>query len=881
MAAQTDDLLEQLLCVRDSGRLLDDHPNDLVSRCHALLLSQVHWFCERAAPAVSEAAAFLIKLYSSNDPIADEWKEHQARVIYSCHQCLENYHTRKMNCAKTYLSAHSAETARKFIATVGMSEAGVALAQLRAAPNEAQRMLVLYHVFLDLTLLRQPNISILFTSRPPTQRVLGRPPEPPPGFLLLLVDKRAETRIWARGQVTSSTPRFSRFTDVLLALIRTRPCDEPCETLSTTMTPPELWPELPGALALLWRSTAAIHLVQIPGANLRIYLSGSPDEKCTQIIDACRFFAYFQSMKDKLPVTGDSSTPQTWFNDYLKRTWDMLIFGDALAKVSAWVVEKFQDPCSDIECRVTAIAMLCEQLSPLYWDASFCWKEQRHAIEPALDALSTILLHITFEEYKDQKRKRARAATREFLACIFKVDAHTLQNASPVASSDTDEGSGRPNMENSQSIVLPIHTSLWEGAYERLSMENSEGLALLLKGVARSASLSPLCAGEVIAVSKSGVVFEYAKPLAIVRGGLVHHLRKLDITSDSAALRELMRKIESVEHLIALIFSPGTDLSEAAKTILLATSAEHQAQYFHSTFVDFPADAIKTLAGALTIFNQRASPDSQHSDVLEWAARYLTNAAEVLYLDVDMPSPKVTPDQLLEVTRLILRSLTMIFQHLHSWSVLSDPWKVATWMCDALALGGRVVAWLNAPELGGFGTSAIVSPHVDPVHQVDVVVTVALVDMLSELLSWQRTRSTLNSSNPEYQWLRALLGCSKKSRPSAMLEKSGEPSLPQVQARTSPREAEPRLNDQRGSSGSSNLSYNQQDHTSRLDKVLGAFSGFGSAESRADALKPCAWNLPRQRACMALELHRADVHGDQLVVPMTCLLVRHMDLPFC
>jgi senataxin len=62
---------------------------------------------------------------------------------------------------------------------------------------------IVYHMVCNLQILRDPRILSILHARPPSDLLPGWPTDPPPaGMLILLMDKHAQVRQWAKNQIS-------------------------------------------------------------------------------------------------------------------------------------------------------------------------------------------------------------------------------------------------------------------------------------------------------------------------------------------------------------------------------------------------------------------------------------------------------------------------------------------------------------------------------------------------------------------------------------------------------------------------------------------------------------------------------------------------------
>ncbi|KDQ11409.1 hypothetical protein BOTBODRAFT_135716 [Botryobasidium botryosum FD-172 SS1] len=825
MAAHQDDLLQQLLRVRD-GLVLDAQANDdLMVRCFELVTPQPHWFCELAPPAVAEAAAFLIKLHSYDNPAVDEWKTRQTEVIHACCNCLHNYHAGKLDCGNTYLSAFSASIVQVFIASVNKYEVEIVLGALsRAGITRSQRRYnlgdlpsaVLYHILLNPDLIRHPEIDPLFTSCPPEKRVLGWPIEPPPGLVLLLVDARSQARAWAQGQVMASSiiSNFNSVAAIFSGLARSlepgAKREDGSTLLPTTMISPELWSEFPRVLTLFSHEVAKTNLAKNP-INLPARVFGNLYEKSTQLVSVLKCFVYLlQAMGSSLWASKPQDYPQVlvdaikdnsafeklvtesaskepwvleWFSDYLRTVWDAPIFGDALAKIVAFLAEELQHPRFDADCRGTAASVLCKMLLSLYRRVPDPAKKQHEILKQTLAIHAGVITSAAFfKKFKGEKWSIAQVAARELLIFIFGTDAQNVLQAT-LTLCDVRNNSMKPNFKaDSQAIpLLSVHTSLWKKAYEGVASDDPEGIALLVAAVAKSAHLDALRAGKGEAFSTSGMVAGLKEPfaagvksvnesLAIMRTGFGSRVSEFGDSVGPASLQDFIRKPDMVVDLIALMLSPSEELSEGAKAIpLSAWDTEERSECFRSFFVNAPESTFKAFAEVLTTFNKYVPSFPEACGVSKSMVRCFTDVIEVLCAKVDGllfdggfggSSGLDLKSWLPKLWKLMTESLAIIFRHTPTWSKVCDPQEMVIWMRDALIFGRDMVAQASVLESAASGDAAIASPK-----KVSVVETAMVVDLrivLKELLGWLRLTDD-EMLHQSFELLKSLLECFAKS----------------------------------------------------------------------------------------------------------------------
>lgn len=410
---------------------------------------------------------------------------------------------------------------------------------------------------------------------------------------------------------------------------------------------------------------------------------------------------------------------------------------------------------------------------------------QRRAVDSVLGIHAEILVSVAFgRSYNEPIWKVARVAARELISGTLVKDVEGISMAieslcALLAGRDTEPFS------------ISLRQQIWSKTYASLQSNDSEGIAILVSVVSRTAHL------EVLHSKSFSPTFHKAlhsdkretavtaldtinRSLKGTRSDFLDTVSKFANYNNSTSILDFLRRPGVVKAVVASMLSPAEDVQSAAQSLVgQAFDVDVRLDCFRALLENMPEAALEGIFDFLSIFINYATVVPEACNLSKSLVRCLTDVIEVLCAGHDgllhsqqflkAADPKGPASTLPKFWNLMTKSITVIFKRTPAWSIYFENETMIVWMRDALIFGRDLLAQRRVFETAAAVTITEQSSSSDALQtsRIGKKMVEDLQNVLLELARWLRLTDE-ELLHQSFALLQSLLECFRESevRPS-------------------------------------------------------------------------------------------------------------------
>ncbi|KAI5122782.1 hypothetical protein M0805_000126 [Coniferiporia weirii] len=811
----------------------------------------IHWFCPQADVLTKELAVFLLRLFAYSNERVVEWRTRITKVWHGCANCVRGMDEAKTTSRTTYFGAFPENTVSRFWTAFENFEVQTIVEALRASgitPESSKTLAdapspLVYHILSKPASFKDSFILQVIASKPFLPRAIDWPMDPPPpGYFLLVLHEDKEIRDWAvehtaKAKAISLDQIPNCNLDIALQVVMRRITAEHDLSKFGSQKSAPLAVELVSIFPFsqsqgdIWAGFASLlHLlpgetIMAMGVHRKVIGHLHDNDKHFREVLRCMLHilkklgsklwngesadypqVVFDSIKDNpsyiaLMLDFDSRKENPWFlfmfSEYLRSVWDMQVFGDIIAKFTAFMYDELQHERFE-EKRPLIMSVATQVLSAAVTKATKLKNAPSYqAVMNVLDIHSDLIVAISSSpEYDQPQWASARQATLSLMRLVLSSDIDNLAG-SMINLSVMEPTIG---YEEVTKFFSPIRQQLWQKIYHNVSGKDTDKTTMLLALAARSAKLDKLSKRAIsrgiwkhfdgkdggppkeLLKAVDSAVDAVNHALSTIRDGLLDSVTKYANYASSQDLLDTLRQNDVAKHLIFMMLSPVEDLNTAAQTLIgQAYDVDVRADCFRELLKAVPGSCFQGLYDYVTNFNTYALKVTEACSVSKALVRCMTDVIEVLgnspdgllkdaaYVKKNTTDAFSLKKELPKLWKAMTKSIAVIFRRTPRWAVYFDNKVMLEWMRDALIFARDLLDRRKAFEAATLVVSdqdVMASPRkTTPFGKIMVE---DLQDVLSELQAWLRL-TDMELLYQSFALLKSLFQCFRETdvKPSA------------------------------------------------------------------------------------------------------------------